>query len=114
MPLQSSGAGGPRRLTESAESRLRVDVCPASSLPPGARGADCWRYASNLVTQHVRFDDADRAASWSIMMNPISLFLAVVSLLVGAVLSRLVNPLFAPPFVLLALVFATALKMANS
>jgi len=47
-------------------------------------------------------------------MNPISLFLAVVSLLVGAVLSRLVNPLFAPPFVLLALVFATALKMANS
>lgn len=47
-------------------------------------------------------------------MNPISLFLTVVSLLSGAVLFRFVSPLFAPPFVILALAFATALKMANS
>lgn len=47
-------------------------------------------------------------------MNPISLFLTVLSLLIGGLLTRLVNPLFAPPFVILALVFATAMKMANS
>jgi len=47
-------------------------------------------------------------------MNPIALFLTVVSLLIGAVLSRLVDLWFAPPFVILALAFATALKMANT
>jgi len=47
-------------------------------------------------------------------MNPISLFLTVLSLLIGGALSRLVDPWFAPPFVLLALAFATAMKMANS
>jgi len=47
-------------------------------------------------------------------MNPISLFFSVVSILLGALLSRLVSPVLMPLFVVLALVFATSLKMANS
>jgi regulator of protease activity HflC (stomatin/prohibitin superfamily) len=53
-------------------------------------------------------------AVWKLTMNPISLFFSVISILVGALLSRLVSPVLMPLFVLLALVFATSLKMANS
>ena len=47
-------------------------------------------------------------------MNPITLFLVVVTLLIGALLGQTVNQLLIVPFVLLAAIIAMSLKMANT
>lgn len=47
-------------------------------------------------------------------MNPITLFLAVASIIVGVVLGFWSNPYYAVPFVLIALVVVFSLKMANT
>lgn len=46
-------------------------------------------------------------------MNPISLFLTIVCLLAGALLGRFVNFIFGPPLIVLAVLIAASLKMAN-
>lgn len=47
-------------------------------------------------------------------MNPITLFLAVACALVGVALGQLVGPLAAVPFLLIAVIIALSLKMANA
>lgn len=47
-------------------------------------------------------------------MNPVTSFLVVVSLGVGALFANWVNPVLGFPFLLLALVLALSLKMANT
>lgn len=47
-------------------------------------------------------------------MNPITLFLAVACALVGVALGQLVNPLAAVPLLLIAVIIALSLKMANA
>ncbi|MDR3512488.1 MAG: slipin family protein [Caulobacteraceae bacterium] len=46
-------------------------------------------------------------------MNPITLFLVVVCVLVGAFTSKTIGPMAGAPFLLLAVVIAASLKMAN-
>ena len=46
-------------------------------------------------------------------MNPITLFLVVVSVLVGMAVSRLLGPLAGAPFIVLAVLIAASLRMAN-
>jgi regulator of protease activity HflC (stomatin/prohibitin superfamily) len=47
-------------------------------------------------------------------MNPITLFLAAACLLVGVALGEWINPYFAAPFIVAAVVIALSLKMANA
>jgi regulator of protease activity HflC (stomatin/prohibitin superfamily) len=46
-------------------------------------------------------------------MNPIALFLVVLCVLAGAGISRIVSPIAGSPFIVLAVVIAASLKMAN-
>lgn len=46
-------------------------------------------------------------------MNPITLFLVVACVLVGAALGETVNLLIAPPFIVAAIIIALSLKVAN-
>lgn len=46
-------------------------------------------------------------------MNPITLFLFVVCVLIGALTTELVGPFAGAPFILLAVIVAASLKMAN-
>ena len=47
-------------------------------------------------------------------MNPITLFLVVISVLVGMAVSRLMGPLAGAPFIVLAVLIAASLRMANT